>query len=152
MFIILLLSGCATFGPGPTDIEYSQAVNKLPVAKSAVYLVQASWYPNSMLDGIMSFHNAYITGTLFLTQERMVFATYDGATNTFLQGFAAAYSDISWITIKKYGVSRIIRIQLSNNVHSFVYGFLDANIYKSSGDDADKEEIMQFLLNKFKKE
>lgn len=146
--ILIAIYGCATFGPGPTDREYSQAIDKLPVAKIAVYIVPAAWYPSVILGDIESFHSPSVTGTLFLTQERLVFATYDSATNIFLQSFSATYSDISWITTKKHGLSRIIRIQSSNNVHSFVY----SSGYKNNGEEADKDEIMHFLLDKFKSE
>ena len=145
--ILLSLSGCATYGPGPTDIEYSQAINKLPIAKISVYTMKASWFPNVMLGDVMSFHSPSVAGTLFLSQEQMVFATFDSETNIFLQSFSSPYSDMRWITIKKHGVSRIIRIQTNNNVHSFVY----SSGSKNNGEDADKDEIMQFLLDKFKK-
>lgn len=138
--------GCATSGPLPTDKAYSQAIYKLPAAKIAVYVVPSSWYPSVILGDMMSFHSPRVSGTLFLTQERLVFATYDSATNIFLQSFSATYSDISWITIQKHGLTRIIRIQSNNNVHSFHY----SSGYKNNGENADKDEIMHFLLDKFK--
>lgn len=155
VFIILLMIvyGCTTFGskptfgPVPMDKEYSQAINELPAAKIAVYIVPASWYPGVMLGSVMSFHSyGAVAGTLFLTQERLVFAIYDDATNIFLQSFLANYSDLVWITTKKHGLSRIIRLQSNNNIHSFLY----TSGYKNNGEDADKDEIMYFLLDKFK--
>lgn len=145
--IVLLLAGCATFGPAPSEPEYSRAIEKLPAAKTAIYIMEAAWYPNIVLGDMSSFHAQSNAGSLFVTPEQLVFAAYDSATDRFLQSFSASYADMGWLTTKQHGLSRIVRIQINNNVHSFLY----ARGQKSNGESADKDEVMQYILSKSKK-
>jgi len=147
LLAILMICGCATFGPAPSEPEYSKAIEKLPAAKTAVYIMEAAWYPNIVLGDMSSFHAQSNAGSLFVTPEQLVFAAYDSATDRFLQSFSASYADMGWLTTKQHGLSRIIRVQINNSVHSFLF----ARGQKSNGEDADKDEVMQFVLNKGKK-
>ena len=47
-FLTVLLAGCATFGPDPTEPEYAAAVQNLPATKNAKYVVRSLWYPNTL--------------------------------------------------------------------------------------------------------
>jgi len=140
-----ILFGCAVHGPAPTDPSYSEAVRNIVSAKDARYILSAAWYPNVMLGNIESFHASSSQGKLFVTPERLVFAVYDDATNSFLKSFEASYSNISWFTAKEHGLSRILRLQTSNTVHSFLFSCG----YMENGSPADKDAVVQYILEKF---
>jgi hypothetical protein len=146
LVIVLITAGCASYGPDPTEMTYRHAVSNFPPSKQAVYIVPAQWIPNVLLGDTESFHASHVDGTLFLTEDSLIFAAYDGSTDTFLQDYAAAYREITYITGKNWGMGRIIRLQANNNVQSF----MQSGGYKQTGEAADKDEIMRFILSKFK--
>lgn len=141
----LMLSSCAVHGPGPTDVGYPEAVKRFSSAKEAEYILTASWFPNIVLGSVESFGAASSPGRLFITPERLVFAVYDDATNTFLKSFEASYSSIAWVTAKEHGLSRILRLQTNNTVHSFVF----ATGERPTGQPADKDHVVKYVLGKF---
>jgi hypothetical protein len=144
MVITVLLAGCATVGPGPTSKNYKQAVKTLPMAADAIYSMPASWYPNTLLGDVDSFHHTSISGRLFVTPERLVFAVYDEPTNSFLQGYEVVFSNITWMTGKIHGVARIIRFQSNNAVQSFIFGGWS----NEEGQELNKDQILEYLLGR----
>jgi hypothetical protein len=144
MFLILFLTGCATIGPGPTNKNYKRAVETLPMAADALYSMPASWYPNTLLGDADSFNHTSISGRLFITPERLVFAVYDDSKNSFLQGYEIVFSNITWMTGKIHGVARIIRFQSNNTIQSFIFG----GWAKEEGQDLNKDQILEYILGR----
>jgi len=145
LLVLLSLSGCAVTGPGPVHPDYGGAVRDLPFHEEAVFVVPASWYPNTILGSMSSFHASSTAGTLFITPERLLFAMYDGATNTFVQSITIQYSDVTWITGKQHGLTRILRLRTTETVSSFHFkGGADP-----SGVPVGKDEVMNYVLDRF---
>ena len=144
LFVTMLSAGCATVGPGPTNIKYNRAISTLPVATDAIYTVPAGRYPNTLLGDAVSFHNSSISGRLFITPERLVFAVYDESTNNFLQGYEVVFSNVSWMTGKFHGGARIVRFQSDNAVHSFLFG----GGTNSEGQELNKDQILEYILGR----
>jgi hypothetical protein len=142
--LILFLTGCAAVGPGPTDKAYKQAVETLPIAADALYTIPATWFPNTLLGDADSFNHTSTSGRLFITPERLVFAVYDDSTNSFLQGYEAVFSNISWMTGRIHGVARIIRFQSNNTIQSFLFG----GWTKEEGQDLNKDQILEYILGR----
>ena len=140
----IILSGCATVGPEPTNKDYSQAITSMPIAKEALYSVPASWYPNTLLGDAMSFHATSTSGRLFITPKRLLFAVYDDSTNSFLQSYEVTFSKISWMTGKYHGVARIIRFSANNTIQSFLFGSW------TKGEDAklNKDQLLEYILGR----
>ena len=116
----------------------------LPIVSDTIYSMPASWYPNMLVGGTDSFTHIPISGRLFITPERLIFAVYDEPTNSYLQGYEATFSNITWMTGKVHGVMRIIRIQYNNNIHSFIFGgWLGDEEHVS-----DKDQIFEYILSR----
>ncbi|GJQ50762.1 MAG: hypothetical protein HKUEN01_31480 [Candidatus Kuenenia stuttgartiensis] len=144
MAVILFLAGCAAVGPGPTGKNYNQAVKTLPMAVDAIHSMPASWYPNTLLGDVDSFYHTSTSGRLFVTPERLVFAVYDEPTNSFLQGYEVAFSNITWMTGKIHGVGRIIRFQSNNSIQSFIFGGWS----NEEGQELNKDQMLDYLLGR----
>lgn len=143
--IAMLCASCAVTGPAPTEAAYSQAAKSLPVAKEAKYSMSAGWYPNTILGSTESFHAKPTPGRLFVTEDRLSFAAYDEITNTFLAAYETSYSNIQWLTLTNLGLSRLVRLQAGNSVHSFAFSAAATG----SGSIAEKDEVVRFLSAKF---
>jgi len=141
----ITVSGCAVTGPGPKDPGYSQAARTLRAAKTAIYTISSNWYPNTMLGSIDSFHASSTPGRLFVSPERLTFAVFDDATNSFLLAYEVAHSDVRWLTIKEHGLARIIRLQSGNSVNSFLFGDGETIDGKFIG----KDEVAKYLLSRY---
>ncbi len=137
------VSGCAVTGPGPKDSGFSLAARTLPAAKTAVYTISSTWYPNTMLGSVDSFHASSTPGRLFVSPERLTFAVFDDATNSFLLAYEVARSDVRWLTIKDHGLARIIRLQSGGSVNSFLFGDGETIDGKFFG----KDEVAKYLLS-----
>ena len=146
MSLISLLAGCATAGPGPTDQNYKQAVETLPMADDALYSLPASWFPNILYGDFSSLHHSYsaISGRLFVTPKKLVFAVYDGSTNSYLKGYEVVFSNITWMTGKAMGLTKIIRLKSNNTIHSFSF----AGWMEIEGREVTANEIMEYILGR----
>lgn len=139
------VSGCAVTGPNPTDAIFSKATRTLPAAKTAAYTISSSWYPNTLLGSIDSFHAKSTPGRLFVSPEMLTFAVFDDVTNSFLLAFEVARSDVRWLTIKEHGLSSIIRLQSGNSVSSFLF----KNGETIDGKPVGKDEVAKYLLSRY---
>lgn len=140
-----LMAGCANFGPDPANPNYAKAIKGLNIQSQVVYAIAGSWFPNTILGSIDSFSNPSSAGTLFVTNDRLVFALYDESTTTFLEAFSVPYSDITWISGDTHGLSYMLRLRTSANVSSFLYtGGVDGN-----GTLHSKEVVSAYILGKF---
>ena len=139
--------GCANFCPGPTDKNYNDAIKTIKLYGTAVYNAPGSWYPNTVLGDTSSFHNPSIQGRLFITPERFVFAVYDDQKNSFLKAYELSYTDIKWITGKKHGLSRLLRVQSGNTVNSFSF----SSCFRDKEQECNKDELMNYVLDQASK-
>lgn len=139
--------GCSSTGPLPNSAGFVDATKSLPAAKSSVYTSSASWYPNTLLGGIESFHAPSTYGRLFIGADQLTFAIYDEPTNTLLQAYQVNRSDVQWLTIKDHGLSRIARLQSGNTVNSFA--FIDGE--NMAGQAISKDTIASFLRVNYNK-
>ena len=146
LFSVLFLQACVAHSPAPTAAGYSSAIENLSAAQNAKYVVTSNWYPNVLLGSVDSFHASSTHGKLFITPDRLVFAVYDSATKSYLQSYDISYSKITWLTAKEHGRGRIIRLQANNTINSFLF----SNGVKPDGHTAHKDEITNYLLEKFK--
>ena len=150
MALISFLAGCATVGPGPTNQNYKQAMETLPMVGDTLYSIAASWYPNILLGDASSFHHGYtsISGRLFITPKKLVFAVYEGSTNSFLQGYEVVFSNITWMTGRIHGVSRIIRFQSNNTIQSFLF----SGWTEIEGGEVTSDQILKYILGRVQSE
>lgn len=142
----LFLTACANSGPNPADLEYARATKSLNESQEAVYVLTADWVRDAVMGSLSSFANVSDArhGKLFIGEKSITFASYDSTTSSFIRAYRISYSDIDWLTNKKHGVSRIIRLQSNDSSHSFIFSTaLDA-----SGSRVDKDEVLRFIEQK----
>lgn len=135
--IFVLISGCATNGPGVVDQDFEKSIQTLNLNDDIHYAIAASWFPNTILGNANSFNNASVEGRLFLTSEQMIVAIYDEPTKSYLEGYSVLFSDIQWMTSKNHGLSRILRFQSNKQVQSFLFG-----------NEKDSDNVVEFVLSK----
>lgn len=143
----VLSTGCAQNSPSPTDLTYEHATRSLRIAKEAVYSIPGAWYPNTLLGTIGSFHAISMTGRLFLTDDRMLFAAYDDAENKYVLTYEQSYSRIGWVSVSEHGVSRIVKLHSDNTIHSFAY----TEAMTGDGKAVNKDDVLRFISKKVPK-
>lgn len=138
---VAMLCGCAVTGPG----YVRPAIASAAAAADPLVLSDALWYPSTLLGDASSFHATSHPGRLRLEADRLIFEQSDSATGAYLEGFRISIAEVTWITAKQHGLSRIIRLQATGKTHSFLF----ASGGTLRGEWLTKDEVVTSVLARF---
>lgn len=132
-----LLCGCATKGPGymgPNSGIYSPEVGDI--------VMPASWYHNTLLGDAASFHNHATGGSLVLRPKLLIFAIPEPQTDRKIIVVRAPVDAVTYVTSKKHGLARIVRLQVDGSFQSFLFS-------GSASDGSSKDVFAEKVLAAF---
>ena len=101
---LVLLSGCITYVP--------------PVDTGVEYSLMGVWFPNQAVDSLWFMENG-LRGHILVTDDTLIFGSYDKDTNTFIKTFSMAYSEMTWVNKKVHSHARFLQIGSEDGVNSF---------------------------------
>ena len=138
------LTACTINAPLPGDENYSKSIANLPAANKAVYISDATWYPNILLGSFFSFEGTRTGGRLFFAPDKLVFAIYDDVGRKYVGAHEIQISEIEWLEFKPHGLATIINIKTNNSLQAFAY-FRGDDMQRNT---VDTNVIKEYLISR----
>ena len=139
LLALITLCGCAAIGPSESP-EFGRLVAQSAPSDSGAILIYATgtWLPNTrgftgVRSGMLAPQQTPIPGVVTIAERALIFSQWDKSTNSYMPIKRILISNISSISLDKFGLSSAIVIQQKDlSVDTFTFTKAGGNLVDSA--------------------